>query len=157
MFKDRKTARMVLDALPSSYMPFDIPREEAIRIGHELFPEGMLMLTSARGVVEREVACELLGRGFLFSAISALPDWMQHILVLKCDSKMNDKDLENAVAVVIEDVDDAHKLAVGWTGLACGYSSDEVIQAVILSHLEPDGLPECNIDITRRLSDLEEE
>lgn len=156
-FRDIKTARAVLMALPSSYLPFDISAREAREIGYRLFPESMLMLKDGGGATMREVACEMLGRGFMYSAIGALPSWLQKVFVMKADSKLPHEELEREVAKIIELVDDADKLAAGWVDLACGYTEEEVIEDWILNAYVPEPVANCTREIAARLTALEEE
>lgn len=117
----------VLSCLPSSYMPMEITVEEAIDIGKQLFPHWVLVRVQNPSKCEDlECLLEMMGRGFLFSAVHSLPEWLRCVWIYKTEIK-NEQQLLSEVTPLIMNTPDAEKLAAQWIWLACGWPEDEVI------------------------------
>lgn len=130
----KKTLGAVFDALPSTHEPVLLPRDEAIEIGKILFPHWLLMkVENPNQILHMDTILEMLGRGFLFSAINALPGWLSIVWQYKDDLK-NLEDLEARQEILelaldeLYDVDDPEKLARQWVYLACGWTPEQVIE-----------------------------
>lgn len=149
------TARAVLDALPSSYLPAEISYEEALSIGKQLMPEWLLIkVKNPDQRAEVDVMLEFLARGLLFSAIAALPQWLVSVWVEKTVSKDRDSLMEFTCDTVYH-VSDAEKLARNWIMLACGYSEEEVIESEI-QRIDEHTEPVVQDKISKRLSEMED-
>lgn len=117
-----------------------IPFNEAVGVAKVLFPEWMLSLVQNPGkAAELNAFLEMIGRGFMCSAIWALPSWLRAVWSLKVElSDSTEHDLLiDEVCAIIAPIDDAEKLARQWMWLAVGYTEEEAVLLDIESMREP--------------------
>lgn len=123
----RKVAEAVLDCLPPTSDPNELSVEEAMFIGKKIYPGWVHALMFCETDHQRKIAetCfEMIGRGFMYAAPRALPEWLQDVWGLK---EKNAPDMLEKVCDVILNVPDPEKHAAYWYLYACGWTCEDVI------------------------------
>ncbi|MHA1662219.1 MAG: hypothetical protein ACTSVR_03075 [Candidatus Thorarchaeota archaeon] len=130
MNREQKTAKAVLDALPSTMDHLKLPVEEAIHIGRQLHPEGVMsMFDKDPGVWPMTKVCwEQVARGFLIAAIHSMPFWLYKCFELKV-TEMDDETRLDRVWFMIEQENDPIRQAKNWVFLCTGDTAENVIIA----------------------------
>lgn len=135
--ENQRTALAVIGALPSHYLPMYVTVDEAVTIGKHLFPEWIcLQVRNPEQKSQLNCLLEMLGRGFLFSSIRSVPEWLRMCWAYKI--QLDDDSSFEEICTLVYDQDDAEKLAKHWVKLACGWSQDEVIEEYLCDPVEPD-------------------